>query len=87
MFSTETVNPNNLWLRNFPFFHFPGDCKDPNKEALVKDNFLNLMNSGLVLPLFCKTNPLECNANTVQAYCGDVTAEKKRRKRIAGKLV
>ena len=87
MFSTETVNPNNLWMRNFPFFNFAGDCKDNNKEASVKGNFLNLMNNGPVLPLFCKTNPLECNTNTVQAYFGDVTAEKKRHKRIAGKLV
>ncbi|XP_073253745.1 sushi, von Willebrand factor type A, EGF and pentraxin domain-containing protein 1-like [Porites lutea] len=82
----KTVNPNNLWLRNFPFFYFPGDCKDTNKAASVKDNFLNLMNNGPVLPLFCKSNPLECNKNTVQAYFGDVTAEKRRRKRIAVKL-
>ena len=78
MFSTETVNPNNLWMRSFPFFNFAGDCKDTNKEASVKGNFLNLMNNGPVLPLFCKTNPLECNTNTVQAYFGDVTAEKKK---------
>ena len=74
-------------MTSFPFFHFPGDCKDTNKEASVKGNFLNLMNSAFVPPLFCKTNPLECNTNTLQAYFGDVTAEKKRRKRIAGKLV
>lgn len=74
-------------MRTFPFFYFPGDCKDTNKEASVKDNFLNLMNTAFVLPLFCKSNPLECNTNTVQAYFGDVTAEKRRRKRIAAKLV
>lgn len=74
-------------MRNFPFFYFPGDCKDTNKEASVKDNFLNLMNIAVVLPLFCKGNPLECDTNTVQAYFGDVTAEKRRRKRIAAKLV
>ena len=74
-------------MRNFPFFNFAGDCYDPNTHIEVKDNFLNLVNSGYVIPIFCKTNPLECNTNTVQAYCGDVTAEKRRRKRIAVKLV
>ena len=74
-------------MRHFPFFNFPGDCNDPNIDVAVKLNFLNLMNNGPVLPLFCKTSPQECNINTVQAYCGDVTAEKRRRKRIAVKLV
>ena len=74
-------------MRNFPFFNFAGDCYDPNTHIEVKDNFLNLVNGGYVPPIFCKIHPLKCNTNTVQAYFGDVTAEKKRRKRIAGKLV
>ena len=84
MFSTETVNPNNKWMRNFPFFNFAGDCYDPNTHIEVKDNFLNLVNGGYVPPIFCN---LKCNTNTVQVSCGDVTAEKRRRKRTAVKLV
>ena len=74
-------------MRNFPFFNFAGDCYDPNTHIEVKDNFLNLVNSGYVLPIFCKIHPQECNTNTVQVYCGEVTAEKRRRKRTAVKLV
>ena len=87
MFSTETVDSSNSVISFLPYFHFNGDCEDTDTEAVIKSNFLSLMNSGAVIPFFCNAYPSECNINTVQAYCGDVTAKKRRRKRIAVKLV
>ena len=86
MFATETVNPDNSFINTMPHFYFNGDCEDTDTEAAIKSNSLNVL-SGLAPPLFCKAKPSECNINTVQAYCGAVTAEKRRRKRIAVKLV
>ena len=87
LFLTDTVNPNNLWMRSFPFFHFTGDCNDPNTQDAIKGNFLNLMNNGPVLPLFCKDVPTQCNKDTVQVYCGNGTAVERRRKRAATRTV
>ena len=81
------VDSYNSVYSFMPYFDFNGDCNDPNIQVAVKGNFLSLMNSGFIFPLFCKAKPSECNMNTVQAYCGDVTTEKRRRKRIAVKLV
>ena len=86
MFSTETVNPYNSFINSMPYFYFHGDCEDTDAEVVTKSNVLSVLN-GLAPPSFCGAKPSECNINTVQAYCGDVTAEKRRRKRIAVKLV
>ena len=86
-FLTDTVNPNNLWMRNLPFFHFTGDCNDPNTQDAIKGNFLNLMTGPFVLPLFCRSVSDQCNRDTVQVYCGNVTAVERRRKRAATSTV
>ena len=86
-FLTDTVNPNNVWMRNLPFFYFTGDCNDPNTQDAIKDNFLGLMTGPYVLPLFCKSVSEQCNKNTVQVFCGNVTAVERRRKRAATRTV
>ena len=74
-------------MRNFPFFYFTGDCNDPNTQDAIKDNFLGLMTGPYVLPLFCKSVSEQCNKNTVQVFCGNVTAVERRRKRAATRTV
>ena len=78
-----TANPSFIRMQNLPFFYFSGDCNDPNVQSQIKGNFITLMTSNLVLPLFCKDIPDQCNKNTVEVYCGNVTAAERRRKRAA----
>ena len=81
-FIPETENPDNLKMGSFPYFYYDGDCNDPNTQTEIKENFINLMVYGPVLPLFCASYyPDECNTDTVQVYCGNVTAAERRRKR------
>ena len=69
-------------MASFPYFYYDGDCNDPNTQTEIKENFINLMVYGPVLPLFCAVYyPDECNTDTVQVYCGTVTAAERRRRR------
>ena len=86
-FLTDTANPNKLRMRNFPSFYFTGDCNNLTTQDAIKTNFLDLMKSGSVPPLFCKEVPDQCNKDTVKVYCGNVTAVERRRKRAATRTV
>ena len=81
MSCTETENPASLTMSNFPFFYYDGDCNDPNTQTTIKQNFIDMMTSGLVLPTFCSDIPDDCNTDTVEVYCGNVTAAERRRRR------
>lgn len=81
-FIPETENPDNLKMSSYPYFYYDGDCNDPNTQTEIKENFINLMVYGPVLPLFCKAYyPGNCSTDTVQVYCGNVTAAERRRRR------
>ena len=81
-FIPETENPDNLKMSSYPYFYYDGDCNDPNTQTEIKENFINLMVSGLVLPLFCASYyPVNCSTDTVQIYCGNVTTAERRRRR------
>lgn len=80
-FITETENPGSLTMGSSPYFYYDGDCNDPNTQIEIKSNFIDLMNSGSVLPLFCALYPDDCNTDTVEVYCGNVTAAERRRRR------
>lgn len=86
-FTTETANPSIMSMMNLPFFYYDGDCNDPNTQDQIKKNFLDLMKSGMVLPVFCKDKPKECNEDTIDIYCGDVDAAVRRRRRSSTKSV
>ena len=69
-------------VNSFSNFYYDGDCNDPNVQATITDNFLGLMtNVSYIPPFFCLWKPLECNADTVEVYCGAVSAPDRRRKR------
>lgn len=67
-------------MSSFPYFYYEGDCNDPNQQTAIKGNFISILRSGRVLPVFC-SNPTLCNENTIKVYCGNVTAAERRRKR------
>ena len=79
--ATATENPAYLKMSALPYFYYDGDCNDPNTQATIKSNFYGLMTSGLILPLFCTAVPDDCNVDTIEVYCGNVTSAERRRKR------
>jgi len=81
--TTATANPSFMRMRNLPFFFFSGDCNDPNTKTKIKKNFIGLMTMPYIPPSFCKNISDHCNENTVEVYCGNVTAAERRRKRAA----
>ena len=67
-------------MSSFPYFYYEGDCNDPNQQTAIKGNFISILRSGRVVPIFC-SNPTLCNENTIKVYCGNVSAAERRRKR------
>ena len=82
-FSTPTVTENPSWImiNVSPNFYYDGDCNDPNVQANITHNFLGLLTGEYVPPFFCKLKTDECNENTIEVYCGDLSAAERRRKR------
>ncbi|KAL9972183.1 hypothetical protein ACROYT_G018440 [Oculina patagonica] len=79
---STTANPSWLKVTSFPNFFYDGDCNDPNVQATIKQNFLGLMtNNSIVPPFFCAWKPDECNEDTLEVYCGEISAPERRRKR------
>ncbi|XP_078371653.1 sushi, von Willebrand factor type A, EGF and pentraxin domain-containing protein 1-like [Oculina patagonica] len=78
---SKTANPSVLKMAFGPFFFYEGDCNDPNNQDKIKQNFINLLNGPYIPPPFCKVKPAECNKDTIQLFCGEVTAAERRRKR------
>lgn len=81
--STTTVTENPSWIKinMSPSFYYDGDCNDPNVQANISDNFISLLTSAQVPPFFCTFHPDDCNVNTVDIYCGELSAAERRRKR------
>jgi len=67
-------------MSSFPYFYYEGNCTDPNQQTAIKENFISILKSGRVLPVFCSDTTL-CNKDSIKVYCGNVTAAERRRKR------
>ena len=86
--TTETANPSWLKVNGHPLFFYDGDCNDPNVQTRLKESFLNkILKSRLVPPFFCVFKPDECNLNTIELFCGAVSAPEGRRKRSSVRQV
>lgn len=68
-------------IKMSPNFYYDGDCNDPNVQANITSNFLGLLTSAEVPPFFCTFKPDDCNEETVEVYCGELSAAERRRKR------
>lgn len=79
--TTVTENPSWIKINMSPNFYYDGDCNDPNVQANITQNFLGLLNSAYVPGIFCTFRPDDCNEDTVEVYCGALTAAERRRKR------
>lgn len=64
-----------------PNFYYDGDCNDPNVQTNISENFIGLLTGEHVPPFFCTIYPDDCNVNTVEVYCGELSAAERRRKR------
>ena len=79
--TTVTENPSWIMINMSPNFYYDGDCNDPNVQANITSNFLGLLTSAEVPPFFCTFKPDDCNEETVEVYCGELSAAERRRKR------
>lgn len=68
---------------NRPEFFYKGDCTDPSVQVKIKQNFMDIMTSKFLPPIFCKNIPKKCNKDKLELYCGPLNAAEKRRKRQA----
>ena len=59
-----------MFKNTWPEFFFDGDANDPNVQAVIKSNYISLLNSRYVPPFFCVMKPGECNVNTVEVFAG-----------------
>ncbi|KAL9973473.1 hypothetical protein ACROYT_G019939 [Oculina patagonica] len=68
--SNQVSSPSSLKSSGILYFFFNGDANDPKVQDAIKTNFISLMNSGLIPPPFCLSQPAKCNKDTAQMFAG-----------------
>ena len=53
---------------NLRYFYFDGKANDPSVQ--IRKNFIDLVGSPFVPPVFCKDKPLQCKKERVAVYAG-----------------
>ena len=54
---------------------------DPSTKPAIKHNFIGLLSQPYFPPRWCKDIPDKCNEDSIDVYCGNVTAAERRRRR------
>ena len=79
--TTGTAKSHQILVFVRPYFFFSGDCNDPSTNPAIKQNFIGLLSQPYFPPRWCKDIPDKCNEDSIDVYCGNVTAAERRRRR------
>lgn len=71
-FAQFSAHANPSIMRYFPFFFYFDDDDDDANDLSVqrRNNFINLVSSRFVPPVFCNDKPLQCKKEKVVVYAG-----------------
>ena len=63
-------------------YYFEGDCRTPEAQAQIRENFFRIFNGTLKFQKTCEDPVLRdrCTAENVEVTCGEVTSQRRKRR-------
>ena len=62
-------------------YYFDGDCRTPEAQTQIRENFIRILN-GSLFRMICQDPALRdrCTAENVEVTCGEVTSKRRKRR-------
>ena len=57
-----------------PYYYFNGDASDPNVVAVIKTNFISLLESPFFGSIFCRDDQEQCKEDGVMVVAGKLSS-------------
>ena len=63
-------------------YYFDGDCRTPEAQAQIRENFIRILNGTNFFEKMCKDPEVRdrCTAENVEVTCGEVTSRRRKRR-------